>query len=218
MSAKQRRARRRARKKQKEAEAARLKRLKQRQNQPAMFTLNKHGATFGKQPDAPVTALQSPSKGVRRVVLEDGYVSKRHFSVWCERGRWMVMDVGSLNGTFVRRRRRQREEADEEENECGRAVDVERCLLAYGYGYENSMRHVHDGYRLTLHRVFVMGSVELMVVAVNDDDGEEASDRHHVMLQYTQRPAGGSQDSGREKWANRRTTPQRTTERRERTA
>ena len=69
-------------------------------------------------------------------------------------------------------------------------VDVERCLLSYGYGYENSLRHIHDGYRLTLHRVFVMGSVELMVVGVHDDDSEEQSggDRHHVMLQYTQRP------------------------------
>ena len=196
MSAKQRRARRRARKKQKEAEAARQKRLKQRQNQPSIFTLNKHGATFGKQPDAPTTAAQSPSRGVRRVVLEDGYVSKRHFSVWCERGRWMVMDVGSSNGTFVRRRRRQREAEEVEEDEYGRVVDVERCLLSYGYGYENALRHVHDGYRLTLHRVFLMGSVELMVVGVHDDDNEEQSDRHHVLLQYTQRPVGASQDSG----------------------
>ena len=195
MSAKQRRARRQARKKQKEAEAARLRRIKQRQNQPSIFTLNKHGATFGKQPDAPITAAQSPSRGVRRVVLEDGYVSKRHFSVWCERGRWMVMDVGSLNGTFVRRRRRQREAEEVEEDEYGRVVDVERCLLSYGYGYENSLRHVHDGYRLTLHRVFIMGTVELMVVGVLDDDSEEQSDRHHVLLQYTQRPIGVSQDS-----------------------
>ena len=196
LSAKQRRARRKARKRQKEAEAARLKRLKQRQNQPSIFTLNKHGATFGKQPDAPLAAAQSPSKGVRRVVLEDGYVSKRHFSVWCERGRWMVMDVGSLNGTFVRRRRRQRETEEADEDGCSSVVDVERCLLSYGYGYENSLRHVHDGYRLTLHRVFVMGNVELMVVAAHDDDSEEQSDRHHVLLQYTQRSAAGSQDSG----------------------
>ena len=196
LSAKQRRARRKARKKQKEAEAARLKRLKQRQNQPSIFALNKHGATFGKQPDAPLpTTAQSPSKGLRRVVLEDGYVSKRHFSVWCERGRWLVMDVGSLNGTFVRRRRRQRE-VEAEEDESRRLVDVERCLMAYGYGYENSLRHIHDGYRLTLHRVFVMGAVELMVVGAHDVDSDEQSDRHHVLLQYTQRGAGGAQDSG----------------------
>ena len=197
LPSKQRRARRRARRKQKEAESARLKRLKQRQNAPSLFTLNKHGATFGKQPDAPLPTAQSPTahKGGRQVVLEDGYVSKRHFSVWCERGRWLVMDQGSLNGTFVRRRRRQRAVDEVEEGEDGRAVDVERCLLSYGYGYENSLLHIHDGYRLTLHRVFLLGGVELMVVAVLDDDSEEQSDRHHVLLQYTQRSAGASEDS-----------------------
>ena len=164
---------RRLRRQQREEDAARARRAKARSSAPSSFVLNKYGATFGKQADA-----GADGRG-RSIEVDDGYVSKKHFSVWGERGRWYVQDLGSLNGTFVRRRKRPRVDGD-----GAKGLDVERCVMEYGYGYEQSMQHGHDGYRLTLHRVFLMGSVEMMVVVVSDEEHGADAAHHHLQLQY----------------------------------
>ena len=198
----QRQQRRRKRRRAREQQAERERRKKAREQQLALFILNKHGGCFGKQPDAPLpsppapTSASAPSppphresrKSGRGVVLDDGYVSKRHMQVWGERGRWYVQDCGSLNGTFVRKRRRGREAEAEPAAAAGGVLDVERCVMRCGYGYEQSMRHLYDGYRLSLHRVFLLGSLELMVVAVVDEETDTDASSHHVTLQCAAAP------------------------------
>ena len=176
--------RRQQRRRVREDEAARLKRLKARAAAPQCYVLNKHGATFGKQSDA-------VEEGRGRIIeVDDGYVSKKHFTVWGERGRWYVQDLGSFNGTFVRRRR-ERAEGEGGGARRGEGLDVDACVMGYGYGYEHSMAHGHAGYRLLLHRVFVMGRVEMMVVRVMDEESaeEEGSQDHEVLVVYTAAPS-----------------------------
>ena len=61
--------------------------------------------------------------------------------------------------------------------------------MAYGYGYEHAMAHGHAGYRLLLHRVFVMGRVEMMVVRVVDEESGEEEAAHEVCVVYTAAPS-----------------------------
>ena len=169
---------------QREAEAARAKRLKARAALPSAYILNRHGATFGKAGAAPDPG--DDARG-RAIPLDDPFVSKRHFSVWGERGRWYVQDLGSLNGTFARRRRRV------QAGEGG--LDVERCVMAYGYGYEHCTQHAHEGYRLALHRAFLMGGVELMVTGLTDEEGADDPALHRLEVQYTAAPLPSSLSS-----------------------
>jgi hypothetical protein len=59
------------------------------------------GETFAPQGDR-TTIGRSPDCGV---FLDDVTVSRRHAALVQRNGRWVIEDLGSLNGTFVNRRR-----------------------------------------------------------------------------------------------------------------